>query len=213
MPARCRDDIRAVQFWRSLPGCSMRVAVGCRHEHARGLPSRGAVLGRHQPARPRRRRPVLFRALRVHCAVRLGDAHARLLPARRVPSGSGQAARRGAGHVRLRQGQRGRAAGRAAAAGQPGRTRWCWPRSRMSRAARPAPPPRCCCCSASRSRSGWCRSRSGCRAATPPPPARPARSWPGSAVNVGFYGMWRTLALLGPPPGWLTGGAAGAGRG
>src|ERR1035438_4919070 len=49
----------------SLPGCSMRAAVGCRHEHARGLPSRGAVLGRHQPARPRRRRPVLLRALRL----------------------------------------------------------------------------------------------------------------------------------------------------
>jgi formate hydrogenlyase subunit 3/multisubunit Na+/H+ antiporter MnhD subunit len=27
----------------------------------------------------------------------------------------------------------------------------------------------------------------------------------GVAVNVGFYGMWRTLAVLGAPPGWLTG--------
>ena len=27
----------------------------------------------------------------------------------------------------------------------------------------------------------------------------------GVAVNVGFYGMWRTLAVLGPPPGWLIG--------
>ena len=27
----------------------------------------------------------------------------------------------------------------------------------------------------------------------------------GVAVNVGFYGLWRTFALLGPPPGWLTG--------
>ena len=26
----------------------------------------------------------------------------------------------------------------------------------------------------------------------------------GVAVNVGFYGMWRTLALIGVPPGWLT---------
>lgn len=29
----------------SLPGCSISAAVGCRHEHARGLPARGAVLG------------------------------------------------------------------------------------------------------------------------------------------------------------------------
>ena len=27
----------------------------------------------------------------------------------------------------------------------------------------------------------------------------------GVCVNVGFYGMWRTLALLGHPPGWLAG--------
>ncbi len=27
----------------------------------------------------------------------------------------------------------------------------------------------------------------------------------GVAVNVGFYGLWRTLALLGAPPAWLTG--------
>ena len=27
----------------------------------------------------------------------------------------------------------------------------------------------------------------------------------GVAVNAGFYGLWRTFALLGPPPGWLTG--------
>ncbi|EUA76251.1 hypothetical protein I553_7360 [Mycobacterium xenopi 4042] len=25
----------------------------------------------------------------------------------------------------------------------------------------------------------------------------------GVAVNVGFYGMWRTLNALGPPPVWL----------
>jgi formate hydrogenlyase subunit 3/multisubunit Na+/H+ antiporter MnhD subunit len=25
----------------------------------------------------------------------------------------------------------------------------------------------------------------------------------GAAVNVGFYGLWRSAALLGPPPGWL----------
>jgi formate hydrogenlyase subunit 3/multisubunit Na+/H+ antiporter MnhD subunit len=34
-----------------------------------------------------------------------------------------------------------------------------------------------------------------------PGPARAIMA--GVAVNVGFYGMWRTLALLGPPPGWL----------
>jgi hydrogenase-4 component B len=27
----------------------------------------------------------------------------------------------------------------------------------------------------------------------------------GVAVNVGFYGLWRTVALLGAPPGWLVG--------
>ncbi len=27
----------------------------------------------------------------------------------------------------------------------------------------------------------------------------------GVAINVGFYGLWRTLALLGAPPGWLVG--------
>ncbi len=27
----------------------------------------------------------------------------------------------------------------------------------------------------------------------------------GVAVNAGFYGLWRTFALLGPPPRWLTG--------
>ena len=33
----------------------------------------------------------------------------------------------------------------------------------------------------------------------------PARAvMAGVAVNVGFYGLWRTLALLGPPPAWLT---------
>ncbi|MQA87831.1 MAG: NADH/ubiquinone/plastoquinone (complex I) [Streptosporangiales bacterium] len=34
-----------------------------------------------------------------------------------------------------------------------------------------------------------------------PGPARALMA--GVAVNVGFYGLWRTLALLGPPPGWL----------
>jgi formate hydrogenlyase subunit 3/multisubunit Na+/H+ antiporter MnhD subunit len=28
----------------------------------------------------------------------------------------------------------------------------------------------------------------------------------GICVNVAFYGMWRTLALTGRAPGWLTGG-------
>jgi hydrogenase-4 component B len=36
-----------------------------------------------------------------------------------------------------------------------------------------------------------------------PGPARAIMA--GVAVNVGFYGLWRTLALLGPPPSWLTG--------
>lgn len=36
---------------------------------------------------------------------------------------------------------------------------------------------------------------------TAPGPVRALMS--GIAVNVGFYGMWRTLALLGAPPGWL----------
>jgi len=34
-----------------------------------------------------------------------------------------------------------------------------------------------------------------------PGPARAVMA--GSAVNVGFYGMWRTLNVLGPPPVWL----------
>ena len=41
----------------------------------------------------------------------------------------------------------------------------------------------------------------GYAAAPGPAPAVMA----GVAVNVGFYGLWRTLAVLGPPPGWLTG--------
>ena len=36
-----------------------------------------------------------------------------------------------------------------------------------------------------------------------PGPARAIMA--GVGVNVGFYGLWRTLALLGPPPPWLTG--------
>jgi formate hydrogenlyase subunit 3/multisubunit Na+/H+ antiporter MnhD subunit len=36
-----------------------------------------------------------------------------------------------------------------------------------------------------------------------PGPARAIMA--GVGVNVGFYGLWRTLALLGPPPAWLTG--------
>jgi len=39
--------------------------------------------------------------------------------------------------------------------------------------------------------------------AAAPGPARAVMA--GVAVNVGFYGLWRTLAVLGPPPGWLTG--------
>jgi len=39
--------------------------------------------------------------------------------------------------------------------------------------------------------------------AAAPGPARAIMA--GVAVNVGFYGLWRTLALLGPPPSWLTG--------
>ena len=36
-----------------------------------------------------------------------------------------------------------------------------------------------------------------------PGPARAVMA--GIAVNIGFYGLWRTLALLGAPPAWLTG--------
>jgi formate hydrogenlyase subunit 3/multisubunit Na+/H+ antiporter MnhD subunit len=39
--------------------------------------------------------------------------------------------------------------------------------------------------------------------AAAPGPARAIMG--GVAVNTGFYGLWRTLALLGPPPAWLTG--------
>ena len=39
--------------------------------------------------------------------------------------------------------------------------------------------------------------------AAAPGPARAIMG--GVAVNVGFYGLWRTLALLGAPPAWLTG--------
>ncbi|MFY9851911.1 MAG: proton-conducting transporter membrane subunit, partial [Trebonia sp.] len=39
--------------------------------------------------------------------------------------------------------------------------------------------------------------------AAAPGPARAVMA--GVCVNVGFYGMWRTLALLGRPPGWLAG--------
>jgi len=39
--------------------------------------------------------------------------------------------------------------------------------------------------------------------AAAPAPARAVMA--GVCVNVGFYGMWRTLALLGRPPGWLAG--------
>src|ERR1019366_1814249 len=39
--------------------------------------------------------------------------------------------------------------------------------------------------------------------AAAPGPARAIMG--GVAVNVGFYGLWRTLALLGAPPAWLIG--------
>jgi hydrogenase-4 component B len=39
--------------------------------------------------------------------------------------------------------------------------------------------------------------------AAAPGPARAIMG--GVAVNIGFYGLWRTLALLGPPPAWLIG--------
>jgi hydrogenase-4 component B len=39
--------------------------------------------------------------------------------------------------------------------------------------------------------------------AAAPGPARAIMA--GVAVNVGFYGLWRTLALLGTPPAWVTG--------
>ncbi len=40
--------------------------------------------------------------------------------------------------------------------------------------------------------------------AAAPGPARAIMA--GVCVNVAFYGMWRTLALLGRPPGWVAGG-------
>ena len=46
--------------------------------------------------------------------------------------------------------------------------------------------------------------------AAAPGPARAIMA--GVCVNVAFYGMWRTLALLGRPPGWLAGRAAAARR-
>ena len=86
-----------------------------------------------------------------------------------------------------------------------GPARWTWPRSRMCPAEWPAPPRRCCLSPGSRSRSGWSRSRCGCHVGMPAAPG-PARAvMAGVAVNVGFYGLWRTLALLGAPPAWLTG--------
>jgi formate hydrogenlyase subunit 3/multisubunit Na+/H+ antiporter MnhD subunit len=39
--------------------------------------------------------------------------------------------------------------------------------------------------------------------AAAPGPARAIMG--GVAVNIGFYGLWRTLAVLGPPPAWLIG--------
>ena len=44
--------------------------------------------------------------------------------------------------------------------------------------------------------------------AAAPGPARAIMA--GVAVNVGFYGLWRTLALLGPPPGRRNGHPASA---
>jgi hydrogenase-4 component B len=49
----------------------------------------------------------------------------------------------------------------------------------------------------SRSRPAWCRSRSGCRPATPRPLARPARSWPGCAStspSTACGARWRCSA-------------------
>ena len=62
---------------------------------------------------------------------------------------------------------------------------------------------RSCCWPGSRSRPAWCRSRSGFRAATPPRPARPARSWPASAStwpSTACGGRWPCSA--GRPAGW-----------
>ena len=73
--------------------------------------------GRELCACARRGRGDHDRAGRVHCAVRLGDAHARLLPARRLRTEQTGPGRRRPGHVRVRQGQRGRAADRPAAPG------------------------------------------------------------------------------------------------
>ena len=60
-----------------------------------------------------------------------------------------------------------------------------------------------CCSWGSASKSVWCPPTSGCRAGyfAAPGPARALIA--GAAVNVGFYGMWRTLKILGAPPVWL----------
>ena len=136
----------------------------------------------------------------------------RVLPAGRIRAGTAGAARRGAGHAGVRQGQRGGAAGRPAAAG--GAVRLAGPGLVRARAAagRPATTAQALLLAGFAVKVGlvpfqvWLPR--GYAAA--PGPARAIMA--GVAVNVGFYGLWRTLALLGAPPAWLTGAAARAGR-
>ena len=90
----------AFASWAARPGTVIRRRLGASYALALG---RGR--GDHD------------RAGRVHRAVRLGDADARLLPARGDRAEQAGPGRRGPGHVRVRQGQRGRAAGRPAAPG------------------------------------------------------------------------------------------------
>ena len=112
---------------------------------------------------------------------------------------------RGPDHVRVRQGQRGGAAARAAAA----RDAVALDPAGLVRArARRRGPDHRAGAAAGRVRDqgragavpGLAAARLRRRAR-----ARPARSWPGSASTSAFYGMWRTLALLGRAPGWLVG--------
>ena len=201
-----RPAVRAVPgAWRSARPCRSRSRSPAGRP-GRTRPTRRGWLGAELRAGARRGRGDHDRAGRVHRAVRLGDADARVLPARRGRAEQAGPGRRGADHVRVRQGQRGGAAvGPAAARDQVALDPAGLVRPRARRRG-PHHRRRCCCSAGSRSRPAWCRSRSGCRAGTRPRPARPARSWPASASTSAFYGMWRTLALLGRPPGWLAGG-------
>ena len=132
-PARCRGLARGPGAWpaggrpvrrpavRDVPGADLRRGrARLGRVRQLGGPARcghPARPGRELRAGARRGRGDHDRAGRVYLAVRLGDADARLLPARRIRAEQAGPVRRSPGHVRVRQGQRGRAADRAAAPG------------------------------------------------------------------------------------------------